>query len=196
MQPHLGVDIYSSKTGQWARCECPLFSLIDRPSVLYEGAVYLLGNLRSVLRFDVKKECCDKIRFPDYPGTYVSQPVSSSRDDFNFTECLGVCEGRLCLAISNGHNLLLVWVLEDCESRKWVLKHSAEHGLKEGPLDIMAFHPSSDAVLVRRSHDFYWYDFLSRSLEKIMSCSNPADNYAMGFRVYPFSECYYIYQRH
>ena len=39
------------------------------------------------------------------------------------------------------------------------------------PLDILAFHPSLDAVFVRILDGFYWYHSQSRKFDRIMSCS-------------------------
>lgn len=144
------------------------------------GDIYSLGHLiipdrPHVLRFDVKKERCKFVPLPhdDYTG------IGTSRANFlfsGFSDCLGVCEWRLCFAKhDSARQSLLVWVLDDCEFGKWVLKHVLKEG-PEGSRAITAFHPSLAAVLVRRSGDFYWHDLRSEKFEKIAYFSLPIDD--------------------
>ncbi|XXG73397.1 hypothetical protein AAC387_Pa07g2321 [Persea americana] len=62
--PHRGVDlcvdIYSSKTGQWAQSKAsvknrPTFYLLDWPPVLFDGAIYLSAAPQQVLRYLFKR---------------------------------------------------------------------------------------------------------------------------------------------
>ncbi|XXG73396.1 hypothetical protein AAC387_Pa07g2320 [Persea americana] len=214
----LCVDIYSSETGQWVKSKAsfkrgPYFALLERPTVLLDGAIFLSGAPIYVLRFDIEEERFDFIRLPDD----LSIPVYTRLRLKEAMTCLGLCQGRLYYACHNWSHIQL-WMFDDCEPSKWVLTHGVELqvfrsinptlvddrialdvlGLEEDPvpLDILAFHPLLDAVFVRILDGFYWYHAQSRKLEIITSCSpwTTADMRFRVYRIHPFSE-WYSYQR-
>ncbi|XXG73387.1 hypothetical protein AAC387_Pa07g2313 [Persea americana] len=210
--PYLCVDIYSSETGQWTQSKASLkrrrrfFHLLNRPSVLLDGAIYMLCAPHLLLRFHVKEECFEFIDLPCDNLDMIAKQANAPNDAMS---CLGLREGRLYYAYQNCRHMQ-VWMFDECEPSKWVLKHEVElqvFGIILNPpfvagerppphatLDILEFHPSLDAVLIRKVDGFYWYYTQSRELERILSCSPPFTMRYCVYRVHPFSE-WYTYQR-
>eukprot|EP00268_Persea_americana_P008186 TRINITY_DN13158_c1_g1_i1.p1 TRINITY_DN13158_c1_g1~~TRINITY_DN13158_c1_g1_i1.p1 ORF type:complete len:153 (+),score=21.75 TRINITY_DN13158_c1_g1_i1:174-632(+) len=116
------------------------------------------------------------------------------------SDCLGESEECLRFAHHNGLEMG-VWVIDDMDSSEWVLVHKISFADIEfpGPLadsdfvtkdrvDILAFHPNSDAIFLSYRGDFFCYDFNSKALENFM-CYHPSATVDMLFQVYPFLEC-------
>ncbi|KAJ8630459.1 hypothetical protein MRB53_023782 [Persea americana] len=212
--PHRGVDlcvdIYSSKTGQWAQSKAsvknrPTFYLLDWPPVLFDGAIYLSAAPQQVLRFDIEEESSQFLFLPN--ELRWSRFMEHLCGDFKHPmSCLGLCEGCLCYAYHNCSDMQ-VWVFDDGRSGDWVLKHHVDlriFGFLDRPLvhsgnfkdhlkipfDILAFHPSLDAVFIRKPDGFHWYDFQKGELETIKLSSLWASDQKNFLLVYPFLESY------
>ncbi|RWR85181.1 F-box-like protein [Cinnamomum micranthum f. kanehirae] len=125
--PYLCIDIYSSETGKWTKSKASFergrfFYLLNRPSVLLDGAIYMLAAPQLLLRFHVKEECFEFIALPyDNLDMIVKLPISPSEA----VSCLGVRQGRLYYAYQNCRHMQ-VWMFDECEPSKWVLKHAVE----------------------------------------------------------------------
>lgn len=204
----LCVDIYSSETGKWTMSSKASLKDIARfyprntPPVFLEGAIYLSTGPYNILRFDVKEECSEIIWLPNDLGLSLISPEDPFRYYQRKMSCLGVCEGRLCYACHNWCDMQVWMMLDDCcesGNNKWVLKHVVQLEISgflhpvidkdlmvERPLDMLAFHPSLGAVLIRGPDGFYWYDFQNRKFERIMSWYSPFEVYW----VYTFFDYY------
>ncbi|XXG58529.1 hypothetical protein AAC387_Pa04g0823 [Persea americana] len=151
----LYVYVYSSQTGQWAESKAYLkgvnLTLLKKPPVFLNGVLFLLADPSQVLMFHVEEEYCGVLDLPIDLGILW----------FFQSNCLGESEECLRFAHHNGLEMG-VWVLDDMDSSEWVLVHKISFAdiefpgpladsdfVTKDPMDILAFHPNSDAIFLR-----------------------------------------------
>ncbi|XXG73384.1 hypothetical protein AAC387_Pa07g2312 [Persea americana] len=99
---YLCIDIYSSETGHWTKSKASFkrgrfFYLLNRPSVLLDGAIYMLAAPQLLLRFHVKEECFEFIDLPyDNLGMIPSSP-SEAKVGENYVLFSSLYYAVLCL---------------------------------------------------------------------------------------------------
>jgi hypothetical protein len=113
------IAIYSSKTTRWTMVESDPTNLADdSESVFLNGTMHLPTDYGSVLTLDAKGEDWGEISMPDHMTCSRRNKVS-----------IGQSQGRLhAWEIYKNEEFdddshLYVWVLDDYDSGKWIMKH-------------------------------------------------------------------------
>ncbi|XXG58530.1 hypothetical protein AAC387_Pa04g0824 [Persea americana] len=192
---YLYVHVYSSKTGQWVVSNGYLIGTRLRPLhkrvVFLNGALFLAADPSLFLMFDVEEQYI----------SVTNLPTNSDTPEFITSVCFGESQGALHYAYHNDSKME-VWMFEESE---WVVKHKInlknigfpkplldvdlyEFPIDVEPVDILAFHPTKDAIFLRNQGDFLCYDFTSGALETVMRCDSGA-TVSMWYLVFPFSKC-------
>eukprot|EP00268_Persea_americana_P042249 TRINITY_DN4228_c0_g1_i3.p1 TRINITY_DN4228_c0_g1~~TRINITY_DN4228_c0_g1_i3.p1 ORF type:complete len:422 (+),score=60.69 TRINITY_DN4228_c0_g1_i3:265-1530(+) len=193
----LYVHVYSSKTGQWVESNGYSigisFRLLEKRAVFLNGALLLPADPSLFLKFDVEEEYIEVMNLPTYSDT----------PQFIPSICLGESQGCLNYAYHNGSKME-VWMGE-IENSEWVVKHRIklddiefpepledpdffEDSINEEPLDILAIHPTKDAIFLRNQGVFLCYDFTSGAIDTVMRYDYGA-TVSMCYWVFSFSEC-------
>ncbi|RWR91301.1 F-box-like protein [Cinnamomum micranthum f. kanehirae] len=191
----LYVHVYSSKTGQWVESNGYSigisFRLLEKRAEFLNGALLLPADPSLFLKFDVEEEYIEVMNLPTYSDTQQFIP----------SICLGESQGCLNYAYHNGSKME-VWMGENSE---WVVKHRInlddvefpepledpvffEDPIIEEPLDILAFHPTKDAIFLRNQGVFLCYDFTNGAFDIVMRYDYGA-TISMCYWVFSFSEC-------
>ncbi|XP_077216357.1 F-box protein At5g07610-like isoform X2 [Tasmannia lanceolata] len=112
MEDRFELMIFYSEMGNWRKTKfmelVPIYGLLGRP-VFLNGGLYILNNYNQVLCFDFKGEHFRVIKLPEIGAKW-------------YFGCLGVSQGCLNYA-ENTDSELRIWVLKDCSTDNWVLKH-------------------------------------------------------------------------
>ncbi|KAF7097876.1 hypothetical protein CFC21_099659 [Triticum aestivum] len=178
-----GVDVcsyvYSSETGRWVHKEKKWYWDIDL--VLVHSAAYLNGSLHFFVDVNHSTLC---LAADKEAGTMIYSRVPSLNDGF-----MQQSQGCLYYAgfetdDNDDHVVrLLVYVLEDYNSKEWILKHSIERShLFGGRHDVdieedfcwIAIHPECNLIFFTLgwNRTFMFYDMDRRQLKVICNLEN------------------------
>ncbi|XP_073112836.1 F-box protein At5g49610-like [Elaeis guineensis] len=114
--------VYSSEANTWrlsnATISCTRKHLLrSASSVFFNGALHWLREREDILAFNVEQEVAYSLALPDE-----LRPISIA---CYISIWLGVVDGHMSV-VKFKRGDILVWVLEDYESRRWELKHCIE----------------------------------------------------------------------
>ncbi|KAL8031695.1 hypothetical protein ABFS82_13G042400 [Erythranthe guttata] len=194
-------DVYSSKTGLWARskerCMCN-HNLVKNKGVLVEGGIlYWLTDGYQILMYDTQNELSWLVDLPIPSTQFTSVPEM----------CIGESRGELCYVIVSEDGLQM-WVLEDCFAPQWELKifmpldeleeenPKVLYGISEKVrsrlcrdelawMDPLAFKDGK--VLFRVSTNVYLYEFDIRRMKKLCDVSTLGPKSMFSPIVLPYS---------
>ncbi|XP_058100114.1 F-box protein At5g07610-like [Magnolia sinica] len=199
-----GVDIFSSKKGMWVHYKVPKELVAHHrspapPAVLLNRALHMLSEHNYIVGFDLDGEC---FRLIPLPSPLPRDPK----------KCLGVSRGYLHFA-NYDHSQLQIWMLEDYDEHKWVLKYQTniDSLIEKHPRAIrllsfnnkcrqwfdyyrwnfsfFAFHPDLEVVFLGMAGILFSYHLSSMTLKEVRGL-NPAHIGIYNLQnVYPFSPC-------
>ncbi|VAI83850.1 unnamed protein product [Triticum turgidum subsp. durum] len=147
-----GVNIYSSRTGGWIHRDSGIVekaTLFRSKCVFVGGMLYIMGNLEDIngeyvlVGVDMEGKVWKTIRVP-YGSKFGT---------------IGLSKGCLHYAIAplNNNNEILVseialWCLKDCDSKQWVLKHTASIdtliSMTWEKYRVVEIHPDCDTIFL------------------------------------------------
>ncbi|XP_044428166.1 F-box protein At5g65850-like, partial [Triticum aestivum] len=146
-----GVSIYSSRTGAWShrdRAMAEEVTLSYSTRCIFAGGVlYLMGSLQStnndhvLLAVDMAGKVWKTISVP-YPRRFAM--IGSSQG----------CLHYAIASVSDDNNILVskieLWCLKDCDSKEWVLKHTASidklMGMTMKNYRVIGIHPDCNTI--------------------------------------------------
>ncbi|KAL5698825.1 hypothetical protein ACHQM5_029811 [Ranunculus cassubicifolius] len=187
-QPKL--NIFSLVTRQWSVHNLgPYFSYDgqtwDTRFIFLDGSIYKLSVARYVLKIDLNNPAdCREITIPE------TRP-------FINVGCLGVSQGDLHYGWDNIFFEMMVWTLKtgssDCPD-EWILKYSISFEYfkhhptmsKNNPR-ILAFHPTTEKVIIGNCLGLFFYEPNTRKLEVICVFSSGKKVIPRRYPVYLFS---------
>ncbi|PIN17516.1 hypothetical protein CDL12_09827 [Handroanthus impetiginosus] len=199
-EPSFIFDVYSSKTGSWARSnerrQCD-HKIKKNKGVFVEGILYWLTDGYQILAFDPQNELSWLVTAP-LPTTHFSGVPET---------CIGESHGKLNYVMISEEGLQ-VWALEDHTASTWKLKTniSLDDLEQENPVvlykilekvanrvfkDMLAwFDPlafKDGKLLVRVYLNIYLYDIGTRKLMKVLDDKQLGPNSLMDPVVLPYN---------
>ncbi|KAG1342146.1 putative F-box protein [Cocos nucifera] len=178
------LEIYSSKTREWSRCQRlwnhHTYQILHLPGVYHEGIVYKLAFASAhnlLIGVDVEGEIVRRI----------DQPNSTDKESkrlFLHNQRVGFSGGYLHHAHHKGKAELEILVLKDLDGKQWSLKHHADiktmvemsqgkmalpqlYPFSMGYFDILALHPDGNVVYLQVLRKLFAYHLNNAHLEEV-----------------------------
>ncbi|XP_068636244.1 F-box protein At5g49610-like [Aristolochia californica] len=176
------IDMFSSKTNKWVECqvqgEVPSVTLASEPWSVYLNGVLHIMSSRNLLGLDIEKKRLVSVKLP--------KAIQPKRRSPNIRLLRGY---NGCLNFIRIHGFeVLIWVLEDYSTGKWVLKHTVTTSVsvKNHPYSYqfrwsfypMACHPDAEVLFLvgtckvgrqRGKSEIFSYHLQNKRLEKLCS---------------------------
>uniref|UniRef100_J3M4E4 Protein kinase domain-containing protein n=1 Tax=Oryza brachyantha TaxID=4533 RepID=J3M4E4_ORYBR len=186
----VGVEIYSSETGEWNYQESGWLpdTMVsgDQKSVLFNGILHLVVLHRLIVAVDVKGGSWLNMDSPE---------TVDVEDIFDWDPCfIGQSQGKLCY-VSEYDAVplsLSVWVLEDCTTNEWILKHNVStvqltekmsYRYHSCYYHVVTVHPDCNLIyyVAGRNDALMAYDMDSKESHFVQ---NLASDFKMGYLPY------------
>ncbi|KAL5698809.1 hypothetical protein ACHQM5_029796 [Ranunculus cassubicifolius] len=186
------MNIFSLATREWSvhNLDEDLFTTGRDWSPHYiflHGSIYRLCVGQYVLKVELNPVCCRRIELPDIARRCI--PCG----------CLGVSKGVLHYG-RDDLQTMMVWILESGTDGtiEWVLKYTIGFDyFKNHPasriicgclcLQVIAFHPTADKMIIGNTKGIFLYDPATRELELIFVLCKRRSFYSHERHVYLFS---------
>ncbi|CAM0147253.1 unnamed protein product [Urochloa decumbens] len=165
------VHTYSSETGVWKPYNCTYESGLDEAWVtsFFAGSALINGMLHfSVTRFDIGQELIVSVDGGGMDCRFISSPEKQADVAF-----VGQSQGRLHYMTQHRDSTsemtqLSIWVLQDYDAEKWVVKHSVTFLQLFGRMNcdvvfdykVVAIHPDRNSIFFVQ-----WWDLKLKSYD-------------------------------
>ncbi|XP_077231504.1 F-box protein At5g07610-like [Tasmannia lanceolata] len=185
---NISLEIFFSLSGKWVESKMLIRNVTSRGAVFLNGILHMIPldfSHYHIVGINLKEDNCQRIELPESE---------------NFLGLLGKCRGSLHYAIHD-KSRIRIWMLKDCHSNEWVLKHETSiqtlvekltqpiylhKPLCVFPFRPVAFHPQFELIFLASCCKMYSYHLDNSRLEEICSVDSEKDsNSCQRFNIFP-----------
>jgi len=196
------VNVYSSESGQWIHIESGWFTHgLQKWHHLGSCCAVLNGMLYFIVYGNYKADQIAAVDVQEVTRKIIPVPIMAGTKRWPKRGCVAQSQGCLHYINKAADAQLSIWVLEDYDTQKWVLKHSVSfmelfaklshqqsHRGRKKDYSVVAMHPDANVIFIVQDWN---QKLISYDMDhKLVSVIRTLENDTSTMHVVPYVPCF------